>query len=203
MLEDFVVTTALDGETALVEVERSNPDLVVLDVVLPGIDGLTVCDRIRADDRVPILILSARDTVPDRIAGLAHGADDYLVKPFATEELLARIRALLRRRPEPEMMIGYSDVLIDTLGRRAFRAGEALPLSSREYELLLFFVRHARQAVSREQLRYHVWGDDFEGASNFVDVAVMELRKKLEVNAWPRLLQTARGFGYVFREDQS
>ena len=202
MLEDFAVTTAGDGETALSEIHRLNPDVVVLDVMLPGLDGFTVCDRIRADDPVPILMLSARDTVPDRVAGLAHGADDYLVKPFAIEELLARLRALLRRRPEPDATIGFADIVVDVRGRLAFRAGEPLPLTSREYDLLLFFVRHPRQAVSREQLRAQVWGDDFEGASNFVDVAVKELRKKIEVNGWSRLLQTARGFGYILREEQ-
>src|SRR5581483_4981762 len=171
-LEGYDVTTAEDGETALALVKSSLPDLVILDVLLPGLDGLSVCQRIRATASTPILMLTARDTVPDRVAGLDRGADDYLVKPFATDELLARARALLRRARGPvEGEISYGDVRLEPLTHEAFRAGEPLKLTPREYELLELFLRHPRQALSREQICQHVWGYAFEGESNFIDVA--------------------------------
>jgi two-component system response regulator MprA len=140
--------------------------------------------------------------VPDRVAGLDRGADDYLVKPFALDELLARVRALLRRvRPEAEGVLDYADLTLNLDTREAFRAGEPLRLTPREFELLAVFLRHPRQVLSREQLCQHVWGYAFEGESNFVDVAVKELRKKLEAGGRPRLVQTVRGFGYALRED--
>jgi two-component system response regulator MprA len=200
-LGDFSVTTASDGESALSELQKAKPDLVVLDVMLPGIDGLTLCERVRQLDDTPILMLSARDTVPDRVAGLARGADDYLVKPFAIDELLARVRALLRRGRSRDSKLRYADVVVDEDGHQAYRAGEPLALTPREYELLALLVRNARRALSREQLGRQAWGYVPTGESNFVDVAVKELRKKLEAMGQPRLIQTIRGFGYVLREE--
>jgi two-component system response regulator MprA len=202
VLEGYAVSVASDGGAALDLVVSEPPDLVVLDVLLPGIDGLTVCERIRARSSIPILMLTARDTVPDRVMGLDRGADDYLVKPFATDELLARARALLRRaRGQIDGPRSYADVSIDPLTREAFRGGHALRLTPREYELLEVFLRHPRQALSRDQLCQQVWGYAFEGESNFIDVAVKELRRKLEADGHPRLIQTVRGFGYALRDD--
>jgi two-component system response regulator MprA len=202
MVEGYDVEVAEDGETALAVAASRPPDLVVLDVMLPGLDGLAVCQRLRAASSMPILILTARDTVPERVAGLDRGADDYLVKPFALDELLARTRALLRRaQPECEHTLEYADVSLDLESHEASRAGEPLRLTPREYELLALFLRHPRQVLSREQLCQHVWGYAFEGESNFVDVAVKELRKKLESDDRPRLIQTVRGYGYALREE--
>ncbi|MHB8618755.1 MAG: response regulator transcription factor [Chloroflexota bacterium] len=200
-VEGYEVLVAEDGEQGLAAAASHEPELVVLDVMLPGIDGLTVCERLRAVSPMPILMLTARDTVPDRVAGLDHGADDYLVKPFAVDELLARARALLRRsQTQAGEALAYEDVILDVTTREAFRGGEPLKLSPREYELLAVFMRHPRQALSREQLCQQVWGYAFEGESNFVDVAVKELRKKLEAGDRRRLIQTLRGHGYALRE---
>jgi two-component system response regulator MprA len=203
-LEGYEVLTAERGEQAMAQVESDRPDLVVLDIMLPGLDGLTVCQRIRASSLdIPILMLTARDTVLDRVEGLDRGADDYLVKPFALDELLARARALLRRaqpkeaHERPEL----SDLRVDLNAREAFRGGEVLKLTPREYELLAFFARHPNQALSREQLCQHVWGYAFEGESNFIDVAIKELRRKMEEGGKPRLIQTVRGYGYALREE--
>ena len=190
-----------DGESALAQAAARPPDLVVLDVMMPGLDGLTVCERLRAASAAPILLLTAKDTVPDRVAGLDRGADDYLVKPFSLDELLARSRALLRRVQPAEDVCHYADVTLDQRTREAWRAGDPLKLTPREYDLLAVFLRHPRQALSRDQLCQHVWGYSFEGESNFIDVAVKELRKKLEVGDRPRLIQTVRGHGYSLRED--
>jgi two-component system response regulator MprA len=202
VLENYQVAVASDAETALETAAATRPDLVVLDVVLPGIDGFTACEHLRRSSPAPILMLSARDTVPDRVTGLNRGADDYLVKPFAVDELTARVRALLRRAgATAERPVSYAGVSVDTEARQAFRDGDPLRLTPREYELLLLFLRHPRQALSREQLCQQVWGYAFEGESNFVDVAVKELRKKLEAGGRSRLIQTVRGFGYAFREE--
>lgn len=200
-LEGYEVQAAEDGESALMSVAAQQPDLIVLDVMLPGLDGLTVCERLRAASAVPILILTAKDTVPDRVAGLDRGADDYLVKPFALDELLARARALLRRAQPAEDVLGYEDLTLDQRAREARRGDQALKLTPREYELLTVFLRHPRQALSRDQLCQHVWGYAFDGESNFIDVAVKELRKKLEADGRSRLIQTVRGHGYALRED--
>ncbi|HUZ78895.1 MAG TPA: response regulator transcription factor [Chloroflexota bacterium] len=201
-LDGYEVSVAEDGEAALRAADERLPDLVVLDVMLPGVDGFAVCEQLRAMSSVPVLMLTARDTVPDRVAGLDRGADDYLVKPFAIDELLARVRANLRRsQPQTGELLTYADVRLDTLTREAFRAGQPLRLTPREYELLLAFIMHPRQALSREQLSQSVWGYAFEGESNFVDVAVKELRKKLEASGHGRIIQTVRGFGYALREE--
>lgn len=202
VMEGHKVMTAEEGESALALAESQGFDLVVLDIMLPGIDGLTVCNRIRSSSSVPILMLSARDTVPDRVEGLDRGADDYLVKPFALNELIARSRALLRRsRIEEASQLQFADVQLDTRTREAARGGMPLQLTPREYQLLAFFMQHARQALAREQLCQHVWGYAFEGESNFVDVAIKELRRKLEAGDRPRLVQTIRGYGYALREE--
>lgn len=202
VLEGYDVAVAEDGEQALEQAHEQTFDLIVLDVMLPGIDGLEVCRRIRGISTIPILMLTARDTVPDRVAGLDHGADDYLVKPFAIDEFLARVRALLRRSPAGvESSLAYADVTVDHATREAFRGGHPLKLTPREYDLLTVFLRHPRQALSREQLCQQVWGYAFEGESNFIDVAVKELRKKLEIDNSSRLIQTVRGHGYALRED--
>lgn len=202
VLEGYEVSVAEDGEAALDQAHDRPFDLIVLDVMLPGLDGLEVCRRLRELSPTPILMLTARDTVPDRVAGLDHGADDYLVKPFALDELMARARALLRRsRAAHETALEYADLTLSPATREAFRAGAPLKLTPREYDLLAVFLRHPRQALSREQLCQQVWGYAFEGESNFIDVAVKELRKKLAADGGSRLIQTVRGHGYALRED--
>ncbi len=201
-LEGYEVLVAESGEAALATAASQPPDLVVLDVMLPDLDGLTICRRLRGSAPLPILLLTAKDTVPDRVAGLDSGADDYLVKPFAIDELLARVRALLRRTQAPtEKTLQYADLRLDLDTREAERGGEPLRLTPREFELLALFLRHPRQVLSREQLCQRVWGFAFEGESNFVDVAVKELRKKLSAGDRPRLIQTVRGYGYALREE--
>jgi two-component system response regulator MprA len=193
--EGYEVSTAADGGEALVAVERSVPDLVVLDVAMPGIDGVGVCRRIRGKHlTVPILLLTARDGVDARVAGLDAGADDYLVKPFAVEELLARIRALLRRGHEPPETLAYADVLLDVGSRSARRGGRDLGLSPRETDLLELFLRNPRQVVSRELALEHVWGGVAAASLNAVDQYVSYLRRKL---GEPPLIETVRGAGFV------
>jgi two-component system, OmpR family, response regulator MprA len=203
VLEGYEVCTADDGEQALALASEFEPHLIVLDVVLPGLDGFTVCERLRRQfpASVPILMLSARDAVPDRVAGLDRGADDYLVKPFSVDELLARGRALLRRNQSSEQIVNYADIRMEVACRMAFRGLEELSLTPREFDLLEAFLRHPRQVLSREQLSQQVWGYAFQGESNFVDVAVMELRKKLETGNRSRLLRTVRGHGYILMDD--
>jgi two-component system, OmpR family, response regulator MprA len=201
-LEGYAVQVAESGEAALALAAAEAPDVVVLDVMLPDVDGLTVCRRLRDVGTMPIVLLTAKDTVPDRVAGLDSGADDYLVKPFALDELLARVRAQLRRsQHRADRLLQYADLRLDLETREATRLGEPLRLTPREFELLAAFLRHPRQVLSREQLCQRVWGFAFEGESNFVDVAVKELRKKLEADGRPRLIQTVRGYGYALREE--
>ena len=193
--EGYDVSSAADGGEALVSVERSVPDLVVLDVAMPGIDGVAVCRRIRGKHvTVPILLLTARDGVDERVAGLDAGADDYLVKPFAVEELLARIRALLRRGHEPAETLTYADVVLDVGSRSARRGGRELGLSPREADLLELFLRNPRQVVSRELALERVWGSVAAASLNAVDQYVSYLRRKL---GEPPLIETIRGTGFV------
>ena len=203
--EGYEVDSAADGEAGLSQVRRSPPDLVVLDILLPGIDGLEVCRRLRADRYdMPVLMLTARDEVIDRVVGLETGADDYLVKPFAFEELVARARALLRRRaPSASGALSFADLRLDPATREVFRGSRPVDLTRREFELLETFLRHPRQALSREQLLAQVWGYDFEVDTNAVDVYVGYLRRKLEAGGEPRLLHTLRGVGYALREPRS
>lgn len=199
--EGYRVDTAPDGPTGLAKARDREPDLVILDVMLPGMDGQEVARRLRAGGDVPILMLTARDEVADRVAGLDAGADDYLVKPFALEELLARIRALLRRRDadRPEVL-RYSDLALDTASRQARRGDRDIDLTTKEYELLDLFMRHPRQVLTRDQIMEEVWGLDYDGESNVIEVYVGYLRQKLEAAGEPRLIHTIRHAGYVLRE---
>jgi two-component system response regulator PrrA len=200
-LEGFAVSVAAGGHEALELVERDRPEVVVLDVMMPDLSGVTVASRLRARGvEVPICILSARDEVEDRVAGLEAGADDYLVKPFALEELVARLRALLRRLPsdgvEPIRLEGLT---VDPAARRVIRDGREVELTRREFELLEELARHANVVLSRTQLLERVWGYHFEVDGNVVDVFVGYLRRKLEAGGEPRLIHTVRGVGFVLR----
>ncbi len=203
--EGYIVDIAPDGETGLAKTFQNFPDLIILDWMLPGIDGLEVCRRIRnRDQKVPILMLTAKDSVPDRVLGLDSGADDYLVKPFSIDELLARVRVLLRRRraqtpPKPKTY-QFADLVLDTGTRQARRGDRVIELTTKEYQLLETFMRHPRQVLTRDQLYDQVWGYDFGRESNVLDVYVRYLRRKLEAEGEPRLLHTVRGVGYVLRE---
>jgi len=200
--EGYSVAIAASGSEALDRSLERPPDLVVLDIMLPGLDGLEVAQRLRtAGDNVPILMLTARDTVADRVKGLETGADDYLVKPFAPEELVARVKALLRRSQEEQHeVLRYADVELDTGTRIAHRGAREIELSPTEYELLLLFMKRPRQVLTREIILDRVWGMDFEGSSNVMEVYVGYLRAKLEAEGEPRLIHTIRGVGYVFKE---
>ncbi len=201
--EGYEVETAADGPAALAHARENKPDLVVLDLMLPGLDGLEVCRRLRAaHSSLPILVLTARDSVSDRVQGLDAGADDYMVKPFALAELLARIRALLRRLGpgEPELL-RFADLQLDTGTRQVTRAGKAIELTSKEFDLLELFLHHPRQVLTRETIYDRVWGYDFGGESNIIEVYIRYLRQKLEVDGGKRLLFTVRGVGYVLREE--
>lgn len=199
--DGYIVDTATDGQTGLILAADNPPDLVVLDWMLPGIDGLEVCRRLRASNNVPILMLTARTSVNDRVQGLDAGADDYLVKPFNLDELLARIRALLRRTmPERPEKYEFSDLVLDTGTRQATRNGRVIDLTAKEYELLELFLRNPRQVLSREVIYDEVWGYDFGGESNIIEVYIRYLRQKLEDNNESRLIHTVRGMGYVLRD---
>jgi DNA-binding response OmpR family regulator len=199
--EGFAVATAAGGVEALESVARRPPAVIVLDVTMPDLDGVSVVKRLRADGQdMPVCILSARDDVSDRVAGLQAGADDYLVKPFALAELTARLQALLRRRGADvgaPLMVG--DLVVDARRHVATRAGRDLGLTRREFELLEAFARHAGQVLSREQLLGQVWGYTFDVETNVVDVFVGYLRRKLEAGGEPRMLQTVRGVGWALR----
>ena len=196
--EGYVVEHAADGGTAWNMLRSSEWDLIVLDWWLPNQDGLSLLQRFRQiGHHTPVLFLTARDAVSDRVRGLDAGADDYLAKPFAFEELLARIRALVRRRDSAEhMTISYRDVRVDLATQRAERAGHALPLTAKEHALLLFLLRHPGQILSRTRIYEHVWDERYDGLSNTLEVHVKELRRKLEVYG-PRLIHTLRGRGYL------
>ncbi|HEY1485874.1 MAG TPA: response regulator transcription factor [Micromonosporaceae bacterium] len=201
----YSVAVAYDGPQALAAVRREPPALVVLDVMIPGIDGYGVARALRADPTVDpmVLMLTARDATADRVTGLDSGADDYLVKPFDQDELLARVRALLRRRPAvtsgPDLLT-YADVRLDPLAREAWRGDRLLALTALEFDLLHQFLRHPRQVFSRRQLLDAVWGGGNAATSNVVDVYVGYLRAKLETGGEARVLHTIRGVGYVLRE---
>ncbi len=199
--EGYQVEAAEDGNAGLALAREAPPDLVVLDWMLPGLDGLEVCKRLRAGGGVPILMLTAKDSVHDRVEGLDAGADDYLVKPFEFEELLARIRALLRRaKPEGPEVLNFGDLRLDTGTHQAYRGERPIELTAKEYELLELFLRHPRQVLTREVIYDRVWGYDFGGESNIIEVYVRYLRQKMEETGEPRLIHTVRGVGYVLRE---
>lgn len=200
--EGYRVDMAQDGNAGLDLARDNPPDLVILDWMLPGLDGLEVCRRLRAGGPVPIIILTAKDSVADRVMGLDAGADDYVVKPFAFPELLARIRALLRRAiPAQPEVIRFSDLTLDTGTRQAVRGERVIDLTAQEYELLELFMRNPRQVLTRNVIFDRVWGYDFGGESNIIEVYVRYLRQKTEANGEPRLIHTVRGVGYVLREE--
>jgi two-component system response regulator MprA len=202
IFEGYRVTLAYDGEEALACARDQPLDLVVLDWMLPGLDGLEVCKRLRAASDVPILMLTAKDSISDRVQGLDAGADDYLVKPFAFDELLARIRALLRRAgPSQAEVLRFADLELDAGTRQARRGGKTIELTAKEYELLELFMRNPRNVLTRDTIYDRVWGYDFGGESNIIEVYVRYLRRKIELDGLPRLIQTVRGVGYVLRED--
>lgn len=199
--EGYRVRLARDGSQGLAEARKEEPDLVILDLMLPGMDGLEVCRRLRGGSDLPILILTARGTVADRVEGLEEGADDYLVKPFAFEELLARIRAILRRRaPREGQVLTYADLVLALAMRQVRRGEREVELTAREFDLLEYLLRHREQVLTPEQIFSAVWGYDFLGESNIVAVYVRYLRSKLEAGGEPRLIQTVRGVGYALRE---
>ncbi|MEU9255165.1 response regulator transcription factor [Streptomyces sp. NPDC048270] len=211
--EGYAVQTAVDGIDALDKAASYAPDLIVLDIQMPRMDGLTAARRLRAAGSVtPILMLTARDTVGDRVTGLDAGADDYLVKPFELDELFARVRALLRRSsyaaPQPgdeavEDALTFGDLRMDLATREVTRGGRPVELTRTEFTLLEMFLAHPRQVLTREQILKTVWGFDFEPSSNSLDVYVMYLRRKTEAGGEPRLVHTVRGVGYVLRAGES
>lgn len=200
--EGYQVDTALDGENGLHLARDHRPDLVILDLMLPGMDGIEVCQRLRSSGNLPILMLTAKDAVQDRVQGLDAGADDYMTKPFELDELLARIRALLRRTQlERAPVLSFADLTLDTSTRQASRKGRLISLTAKEYDLLELFLRHPRQVLTREMIFDRIWGYDFGGESNVLDVYIRYLRQKLESGGEPRLIHTVRGVGYVLREN--
>jgi two-component system response regulator MprA len=201
-LDGHEVALAADGRAALDAVAAAPPDALVLDLLMPRVDGLEVCRRLRAaGDRTPVLVLTARDAVSDRVRGLDAGADDYLVKPFALEELLARLRALLRRAagPAEESPLRFEDLELDPVAYTVRRGERPLELTRTEYQLLELFLRHPRQVLTRSIIFERVWGYDFGPASNSLEVYIGYLRRKTEAGGAPRLLHTVRGVGYVLR----
>ncbi|MFI1374838.1 response regulator transcription factor [Streptomyces longwoodensis] len=208
--EGYDTEVAVDGADALDKAPRYRPDLLVLDIQMPRMDGLTAARRIRgAGDTTPILMLTARDTVGDRVTGLDAGADDYLVKPFELDELFARIRALLRRssyaaavsaQAQADEALTFADLRMDLATREVTRGGRPVELTRTEFTLLEMFMAHPRQVLTREQILKAVWGFDFEPSSNSLDVYVMYLRRKTEAGGEPRLVHTVRGVGYVLRQ---
>lgn len=209
--EGYEVSHVADGAQALTSVRNDPPDLMILDVMLPVMNGIDVARRIRSAEAqsgsksLPILMLTARDGVPDRIAGLDAGADDYLVKPFSLDELMARLRALLRRGAtsadeRPHEVLAFEDIRVDLGTRIATRGARELRLTPREFDLLVYFLRNPNFVLTRAQIMQRVWGDDFWGDSNVLEVFVANLRKMLEADAEPRVIQTVRGVGYVLRK---
>jgi two-component system response regulator MprA len=201
-LNGFDVTTAIDGRQAIRTLAVDSPDAVILDVLMPGLDGLEVCRRLRATgNRTPVLMLTARSEVSERVAGLEAGADDYLAKPFAREELIARLRALLRRTgwEGDEQLLRFEDLELDPLAHEARRDGRLLELTRTEFLLLELLMRHPRQVLTRATIFDRVWGYDFGPASNSLEVYVGYLRRKTEALGEPRLVHTVRGVGYVLR----
>lgn len=201
-LEGYEVEAAADGVEAVTFFEedgRQEPDLVVLDVLMPKLDGLAACRRIRAKSDVPILMLTARNAVDERVEGLEAGADDYLAKPFAVVELIARVRALLRRSGSKDVL-RYADLELDRAERRANRAGRQLELTRIEFSLLELLMSHPRRVLARDRIFSEVWGYDMSYASNSLEVYIGYLRRKTEADGEPRLIQTVRGVGYVLRE---
>jgi two-component system, OmpR family, response regulator MprA len=210
--EGYRVDVVENGTAALRALRDSPPDLLVLDVMVPGIDGFEIARRLRSAEAaerspaLPILMLTARDSVPDRVSGLRAGADDYLVKPFDFDELVARIEALLRRATVSQSMpairerLSFADLVVDVAGRTVRRGERVIQLTAREFDLLSLFLRHPDQVLPRAMIMDRIWGDDFYGDSNVLEVVIGNLRRALESSGEPRLIQTVRGVGYVLRE---
>lgn len=202
LYEGYTVDVAPNGETGLQMARDNPPDLVLLDIMLPGIDGLEVCRRLRAASDVPILMLTAKDAIPDRVAGLDSGADGYMVKPFDFDELLARVRALLRRvqTKTTREELRFADLTLNSATREVYRGSRRMELTAREFDVLSLFMQHPRQVLTRDIIYERIWDYDFGGESNIIEVYVRYLRSKMEANGEPRLLHTSRGVGYVLRE---
>lgn len=204
--EGYEVQTASNGAEGLSKLMDKEPDIVVLDVMMPQIDGFEVCRRLReAGSKVPVLMLTAKDEVQSRVTGLDTGADDYLVKPFALEELLARVRALLRCKSDsagtPDNRLTYEDIILDNDSREVFRDGQRLELTAKEFELLNLFMQNPRRVLSRDLIMDKIWGYDYSGESNVLEVYIAMLRQKTEEYGGKRLIQTIRGAGYILRGD--
>ena len=199
--EGYTIDTAADGAEALAKAREKEPDLAILDVMMPGMDGIEVARRLRQGSDIPILMLTAKGTVADKVAGLGSGADDYLVKPFAFDELFARVKALLRRRqPREGEIFSFSDLSLNTATREVTRGNKPVELTTQEFNLLELFMRHPRHVLKRETIYERIWGYDFEGLSNVIEVYIRYLRSKLEAGGRPRLIHTVRGVGYVLKE---
>ncbi|MEA5579422.1 response regulator transcription factor [Anabaena sp. UHCC 0451] len=201
--EGYQVSVAYDGLTALTAARELNLDLIILDWMLPGVSGLEICRRLRSTgDQVPIILLTAKDEVSDRVAGLDAGADDYVVKPFSVEELLARVRAHLRRSKETDStdILTFADLSLNRRTREVYRGQRLIELTAKEFDLLDYLLTHPRQVITRDRILEEVWGYDFMGDSNIIEVYIRYLRLKLEANNEKRLLQTVRGVGYVLRD---
>ncbi len=202
--EGYGVDACMDGEEALDFIEMTDYDAIILDIMLPGRDGLSILRQMRAQgNHTPVLLLTARDTIADRVAGLDTGADDYLVKPFSFEELSARIRVLLRRTAQDtaSSLLTAADLTMDLNTRRVTRGGQEIPLSQKEYAVLEYLLRNQGAVLTRDQIEQHVWSYDFEGGSNVVDVYIRYVRKKIDANHEPKLIHTVRGMGYVLRAE--
>ncbi|MFD0675199.1 response regulator transcription factor [Cohnella sp. GCM10027633] len=203
--EGYDVSTAPDGGEGLKLLSQRQADLVILDVMMPKMDGWEVCRRLReAGIASPVLLLTAKDEVQDRVRGLDLGADDYLVKPFALEELMARVRALLRRRPEKaeeSAQFRFDDLLLDVDGRETIRGDRRVELTAKEFDLLHLFMQNPKRVLSRDQIMERIWGYDYSGESNVLEVYIAMLRQKLEEQGEKRLIQTVRGAGYVLKGD--
>ncbi len=197
--EGFEVYTAADGEAGLTAAKKYQPHVVLLDITMPGVDGFEVCRRLRLLDDMAIIMLTARDDVVDKVNALDLGADDYVPKPFSFDELVARMRAVLRRHPGSQELLTYDDVELNQVTREVHRSGSLIELTTREYDLLLLLMRHPRQVLTRDQLLQQVWGYAPDLETNVLEVHMGHLRQKLEAHGGSRLIQTIRGVGYVLR----
>lgn len=199
--EGYQVSMAHDGLTGLMKARELSPDLIILDWMMPGLSGLELCRRLRSTgSKVPVILVTAKDEISDRVAGLDAGADDYVVKPFSIEELLARVRVHLRRTNEPNLdVLEFEDLKLNRRTREVYRNDRAIDLTAKEFDLLDYLLAHAKQVVTRDRILEEVWGYDFAGDSNIIEVYIRYLRLKLEANNEKRLIQTVRSVGYVLR----